>query len=92
MNKEDMIRMIESGEKLPDYCQEEIDKLLFKEIKGEYGKVIKQRVRRMFTDVSKSHRMGLARSYASSRTIGSDNNIQRPKSNRKIHSSSIRKK
>ena len=38
MNKEDMIRMIESGEKLPDYCQEEIDKLLFKEIGGNDGK------------------------------------------------------
>jgi hypothetical protein len=39
MNKEDMVRMIESGEKLPDYCQEEIDKLLFKEIGGKYVKI-----------------------------------------------------
>ena len=33
MNKEDMIRMIESGEELPDYCQEEFDDINFKDIK-----------------------------------------------------------
>tara|TARA_Y100001938_G_scaffold111234_1_gene152198 strand:+ start:2001 stop:2252 length:252 start_codon:yes stop_codon:yes gene_type:complete len=83
MNKEDMIRMIESGEKLPDYCQEEFDNIIFCKIKEHKdGKINIKRTRRVFTNVGKSHRMGLSRLHDKKRAIRSDNDIQRPKLDR----------
>jgi len=93
MNKEDMIRMIESGEKLPDYCQEEFDNIIFCKIKEKKDvKVNMHRTRRVFTDVGKSHRVGISRQNANRRPIRRDNNIQGSKSDKQIRSSSIRKR
>ena len=88
MNKEDMIRMIESGEELPDYCQEEFDKLLFKENRD--GKISIRRIRRVFTDVGKSPKLGISRFHADSRAVRSNSRLQQTR--QQIHSSRIRKK
>ena len=74
MNKEDMIRMIESGEELPDYCQEEFDKLLFKE--NNNGKISIRRIRRVFTDVGKSPKLGISKLHADNRAIRRDSELQ----------------
>ena len=77
MRKEDMIRMIESGEKLPDYCQEEFDKMFFKEIVGgNNGNISIRRTRRVFTDVGKSPKLGISRLHADNRAIRCDSELQ----------------
>ena len=92
MNEEDMIRMIESGEKLPDYCQEEFDKLLFKEIGGDYGKVSIRSSRRVFTSYGRSQRMGISRRNDNKRTIRRNTTLQSQGSRSKIYSNRIPKK
>jgi len=77
VSDEDMIRMIESGEKLPDYCQEEFDNIIFCKIKEKKDvKTSIRRTRRVFTDVGKSQGMGLSGQDANSRTIRSDSKLQ----------------
>ncbi len=91
MNKEDMIRMIESGEKLPDYCHEEFDNIIFCTIKSKEEKDVKvhnRLSRRIFTSYGRSRRMGISRLHGSRRTIRRNSKLQH---RQKIHSRSVSK-
>ena len=91
MRKEDMVRMIESGEQLPDYCQEEIDNINFKNMKEHKdGKISIRRTRRVITNVGKSHRMGLSRLDGGPKATRSNSRLQQKR--KQIHNSRIRKK
>jgi hypothetical protein len=93
MNKEDMIRMIESGEELPDYCQEEFDNIIFCKIKEQKnGKISIRLSRQVFTSYGRSQKLGISRSHDSRKAIRSDTELQSQGSRSQIHSSRVSKK
>ena len=92
MTEEDMIRMIESGERVPDYFQEEFDKLLFKKIGGNDGKVSIRTSRRVFTSYGRPQKVGISRRNVKRNTIRRNTTLQSQGSRPKIHSSRIPKK
>ena len=92
MRKEDMIRMIESGEELPDHYQEEFDNIIFCTIKPKekkHGKIHFRLSRQVFTSSGRSQRVGISRLHDNRRTVKSNNRIR---ISQEIHRSSIRKK
>tara|TARA_R110002020_G_scaffold153139_5_gene332341 strand:- start:2553 stop:2834 length:282 start_codon:yes stop_codon:yes gene_type:complete len=93
MNEEDMIRMIESGEQLPDYCQEEFDNIIFCKIKEQQnGKVSIKLSERVFTSYGRSQKVGISRLHDNKRTTRRYTKLQSQGSRPKIHSSRIPKK
>ena len=88
MNKEDMIRMIESGEELPDHYQEEFDRLIKLKEKSN-GKANIRFTRRVFTSYDRSQRMVVSRQDGKPRTTRSNTKLQRQ---RKVHSDSIQER
>ena len=85
MQYEDMVRMIESGEELPDYCQEEFDRLIKLKEKSN-GEASIRFTRRVFTSYDRSQGMVVSRQDGKPGTTRSNTKLQQQ---RKVHSRSV---
>ena len=83
-----MVRMLESGEELPDYCQEEFDRLIKLKEKSN-GKANIRFARRVFTSYDRSQGMVVSGQDGKPGTTRSNTKLQRQ---RKVHSGSIQER
>tara|TARA_R100000808_G_scaffold12968_1_gene31915 strand:+ start:383 stop:670 length:288 start_codon:yes stop_codon:yes gene_type:complete len=88
MQYEDMVRMLESGEELPDYCQEEFDRLIKLKEKSN-GKANIRFARRVFTSYDRSQGMVVSGQDGKPGTTRGNTKLQRQG---KVHSGSIQER